>query len=159
LHAIQARISWISPGALNYVAVRMNLPPAEIHGVASFYAMFSLEPRARVVAHVCDDIACLSHGADKVCSELERALGPARNGALEGKATWQRSPCLGLCERAPAALISAAGETPKELVVAPASVTAIQTAIRHSVEQRLPSHPDVFQPKVSVPSGVTAANR
>src|SRR5262249_15530623 len=109
--------------------------------------------------HVCDDIACLSHGADKVCSELERALGPARNGALEGKATWQRSPCLGLCERAPAALISAAGETPKELVVAPASVTAIQTAIRHSVEQRLPSHPDVFQPKVSVPSGVTAANR
>src|SRR5262249_6629308 len=124
LHAIQARISSISPGALNYVAVRMNLPPAEIHGVASFYAMFSLEPRARVVAHVCDDIACLSHGADKVCSELERALGPARNGALEGKATWQRSPCLGLCERAPAALISAAGETPKELVVAPASVTA-----------------------------------
>ena len=57
LHAIQERIGWISPGALNYAALRLDVAPAEVHGVASFYAMFSLRPRPPVVAHVCDDIA------------------------------------------------------------------------------------------------------
>jgi NADH-quinone oxidoreductase subunit F len=159
LHAIQARIGWISPGALNYVAVRMNLPPAEIHGVASFYAMFSLEPRARVVAHVCDDIACLARGAEKLCGELETELGAAKNGACDGHATWLRSPCLGLCERAPAALISSAGENPKELVIAPASVSTIRTAIQDAVNRRLPSEPDSFQPRVSAPQATAAGNR
>src|SRR5256885_11256203 len=42
LHAIHSRIGWISPGALNYAALRLGLPPAEVHGVASFYGMFSL---------------------------------------------------------------------------------------------------------------------
>ena len=112
LHAIQSRIGWISPGAVNYVAMRMDLPPAEIYGVASFYAMFSLELRAPVVAHVCDDIACLARGAGRLCAELENALGPARQPASVNGAAWQRTPCLGLCERAPAALITASGEPP-----------------------------------------------
>ncbi len=77
LHAIQSHAGWISPGALNYVAVRMNLPPAEIYGVASFYAMFSLSPRAPIVAHVCDDIACLARGAGELCVQLEKNLGAA----------------------------------------------------------------------------------
>ena len=101
LHAIQARIGWISPGAVNFVAERMNLPPAEIYGVASFYQMFSLSPRAPVVAHVCDDLACLSMGAEKLCRELQRTVGPAGNGVSESSLTWLRVPCLGLCERAP----------------------------------------------------------
>ncbi len=62
---------------MNYVALRMNLPPAEIYGVASFYGMFSLAPRAPIVAHVCDDIACLTRGADKLCAEMEKKFGAA----------------------------------------------------------------------------------
>ena len=67
LHAIQARIGWISQGALNYAAERLGLPPAEVHGVASFYGMFSLEARPAAVAHVCDDIACMARGAEELC--------------------------------------------------------------------------------------------
>jgi len=63
LHAVQNRIGWISPGALNYISVRLDVAPAEVHGVASFYGMFSLSPRPAVVAHVCDDIGCLARGA------------------------------------------------------------------------------------------------
>ena len=37
---------WISPGALNYIARRLTVPPADVYGVATFYALFSLEPRA-----------------------------------------------------------------------------------------------------------------
>jgi len=112
LHAVQARMGWISPGALNYVAVRLDVAPAEVYGVASFYSMFALKPRPAVVAHVCDDIGCLVRGAEKLCSEMEGKLGP------EGGA-WVRSPCLGLCERAPAALVIAAGETPRVDALAP----------------------------------------
>ena len=118
LHAIQNRIGWISPGALNYVAVRMDVAPAEVYGVASFYGMFSLEPRPKIVAHVCDDIACVTQGSEKVCAELERNLGPADSPNSGGRAIWRRSQCLGLCERAPAALISSAGEKPAERALA-----------------------------------------
>ncbi|MBI1789731.1 MAG: NAD(P)H-dependent oxidoreductase subunit E [Acidobacteria bacterium] len=63
LHALQSRIGWISPGAVNHVAARLMIPPAEVFGVASFYGMFSLEPRPARAAQVCDDIACLIQGA------------------------------------------------------------------------------------------------
>ena len=139
LHAIQSRVGWISAGALNYVAVRMNLPPAEIYGVASFYEMFSLSPRAPIVAYVCDDIACLTRGADTVCAEMEKKFGTAGSPSAQDGVTWLRSPCLGLCERAPAALISAADENPRELAIAPANAKSIQSALHDAELGQLPS--------------------
>ena len=151
LHAVQARIGWISQGALNYVAQRLDVAPAEVHGVASFYGMFSLEPKPPVVAHVCDDIGCLAHGAEKVCKNLEAKLGPAGSPCLDGKATWQRSACLGACERAPAALVVAAGEKPRERVVAPADAVAVEALLRDAVAGKLPTEPDELITKLSVP--------
>ncbi len=151
LHAVQSHLGWISPGALNYVALRMNLPPAEIYGVASFYAMFSLSPRAPIVAHVCDDIACMAHGARELCSELEKSIGPAGSAGAQNRATWLRSPCLGLCERSPAALVSSAGETPGECIVAPATANTVQSAMRTAELGRLPSEPDTLDAKISAP--------
>jgi NADH-quinone oxidoreductase subunit F len=130
LHAIQSRVGWISAGAVNYVALQMNLPPAEIYGVASFYGLFSLVQRSLVVAHVCDDISCMTSGAREICSALQKMLGPAGVSDSTGQVTWLRSPCLGLCERAPAALITAAGETPVESVLAPATPQAIHSRLR-----------------------------
>ena len=46
LHAINSRVGWISPGALNYACSRLNLPPAEAFGVADFYGLFSMTPAA-----------------------------------------------------------------------------------------------------------------
>ena len=45
------------------IAERLDVAPAEIYGVASFYALFSLEPRPATVVHVCDDVACKARGA------------------------------------------------------------------------------------------------
>src|SRR5437764_12603839 len=75
LHAAQARRGWISEGALNHICERLSVPPAEAYGVASFYAMFSLQPRPPVVVHVCDDIACRMNAADRICADLERRVG------------------------------------------------------------------------------------
>jgi NADH-quinone oxidoreductase subunit F len=128
LHAVQARVGWISQGALGYVCRRLSIPPAEAYGVASFYALFSLSPRSRQVAHVCDDIACLTAGAHELCEELERTLGPPGEPSADGRSTWMRSPCLGLCDLAPAALIVSAGEEPSEWAVGPATPPGVAGA-------------------------------
>jgi NADH-quinone oxidoreductase subunit F len=151
LHAIQNRIGWISPGALNYVSLRLDIAPAEVHGVASFYGMFSLKPRAQVVAHVCDDVACVTRGSEELCAKLESALGPAGSPSPSGRAIWVRSQCLGLCERAPAALVSSAGEQSRDRVLAPASAEALQSLMNDAVEGRLAAEPDVLDVGTSVP--------
>src|SRR5215472_17612410 len=75
LHAVQSRFGWIPPGALDYICRRLTVPPAEAHGVVTFYHLFSLSPRPPAVAHVCDDIACRIKGAEAICAELDRRLG------------------------------------------------------------------------------------
>ncbi len=120
LEAVQARIGWISQGALNHVCRRLSVPPADAYAVATFYEMLSTVPRPPVVARVCDDIACRLAGSEAFCSDLERALGPAGEPALDGRATWVRAPCLGRCERGPVALFTVAGSAPETIATAPA---------------------------------------
>lgn len=151
LHAIQARVGWISRGAINYASLRLGLPPAEVYGVASFYHLFSLTERPAVVAHVCDDIACMTRGSDEICGQLESKLGPAGKPCMGGRATWLPSPCLGLCERAPAALVSAAGKTGRERVVAPATAESVHNLMRNAVDGKLPAEADELSVKASVP--------
>ncbi|MDX3728243.1 NAD(P)H-dependent oxidoreductase subunit E [Streptomyces caniscabiei] len=116
LHAINDRIGWISDGALDYLCRRLTVPPAEAYGVATFYAMFSVEPRPATVLHVCTDLACAAAGAADLCAGVEARLG------LGSGVSVQRSPCLGLCERAPAALAIRAGDPVRTAVAAPATV-------------------------------------
>ncbi|MFE5842757.1 NAD(P)H-dependent oxidoreductase subunit E [Streptomyces niveus] len=115
LHAVNDRVGWISEGALAYLCRRLTVPPAEAYGVATFYAMFALKPRPAKVLHVCTDLACAAKGSAQVCADLEERVGAA-GASAEGFA-WQSSPCLGLCERAPAALVLQAG-TPYDTVPA-----------------------------------------
>ncbi|WP_432131396.1 NAD(P)H-dependent oxidoreductase subunit E [Streptomyces tendae] len=105
LHALNDRVGWISEGALDYVCRRLTVPPAEAYGVATFYAMFSVRPRPATVLHVCTDLACTAAGASELCATVEARLGP------ESGVKVERSPCLGLCERAPATLTIRAGES------------------------------------------------
>ena len=76
LHAVSDAVGWISEGALNHIALTLSVPPAEIYGVATFYAMFSVEPRAPRVVHVCDDVACGPYGGEEIVDALTEALGP-----------------------------------------------------------------------------------
>ncbi|WP_426568031.1 NADH-ubiquinone oxidoreductase-F iron-sulfur binding region domain-containing protein [Streptomyces canus] len=114
LHAINDRVGWISEGALDYLCRRLTVPPAEAYGVATFYAMFSVRPRASTVLHVCTDLACTAAGARELCEGVVSGLGPGVH--------VERSPCLGLCERAPAVLAIRAGDPVRTAVSAPATV-------------------------------------
>lgn len=116
LHAINDRVGWISEGALDYLCRRLTVPPAEAYGVATFYAMFSVTPRPATVLHVCTDLACAAAGAPELCAGIEERLGLGNGVAVE------RSPCLGLCERASAALAIRAGDPVRTAVSAPTTV-------------------------------------
>ena len=96
LRAAQLRVGWVTEGALGYASRRLAVPPAEAYGVASFYALLALEERPADVTHVCNDLSCMLAGAE----------------VPEGA---HASPCLGLCERAPASYRTIAGEHPVEL--------------------------------------------
>ena len=130
LHAVQSRIGWISPGALNYVCRRLGVPPADAYGVASFYALFSLQKQPPTVIHVCDDIACKTQGADALCARLEAEFGPAGATDAAGRTTWKRSPCLGLCEKAPAALCQNADVGRSDFSLAPTDAAQVLAALQ-----------------------------
>jgi len=112
LHALKDRVGWISEGGLNYICERLTIPPAEAYGVASFYHMFSLKPRPKTVVYVCDDIACMCSGADELCAKLEKTVAREGEPYADGDSVWVRSPCLGMCNTAPAALVVQAGAPP-----------------------------------------------
>jgi NADH-quinone oxidoreductase subunit F len=125
LHGLQDEVGWISRGGLEYACRRLNLPPAEAYGVASFYDRFALDEQPALTVAVCDDIACKCAGADDLCRDLEAKFGPAGT-AREG-AAWHRSPCLGLCDHAPAAGVERTGPSGHhaEGRLAPASIDGV----------------------------------
>ena len=125
LHALQDRVGWISPGGLGELARRLDVPPAEAYGVASFYAMFALEDRPLRTVHVCADLACQTRGAGELLDALEAECGAGN---------FTPSPCLGLCERAPAVLVTEAGEPALEAVIAPAAAAEVAVAIRNGIQ-------------------------
>ena len=112
LHALQEHAGWISPGGLNYIARRLTIPPADVYGVATFYALFSVQPRAPRVLHVCDDVVCRCAGSESLIATLTEQVGPPDTD-VDGS-TWLPSPCLGQCDRAPAALVIESGQSPVE---------------------------------------------
>ena len=122
LRAAQDRVGWISEGALNYICQRLTVPPADAWGVATFYALFSTTPRPRQVIHVCDDIACKCRGADALIPKIIEALGPEHHAPAGdhvevSDVAWVRSPCLGMCDQAPAMLVQEFGPQLREELI------------------------------------------
>ena len=95
LHAVNDRVGWISPAAIDHIAERLDVSPAEIYGVVTFYGLFSTTERPQRQVHACVDLACRARGVTE--SSLPDGVHPA--------------PCLGMCDQAPAAFVTEAGES------------------------------------------------
>ena len=94
LHAVNDRVGWISPPAIDHIAERLDVSPAEIYGVVTFYGLFSTAERPERQVHACVDLVCRTRGVSE--DDLPAGVHP--------------SPCLGMCEQAPAAFVTEAGE-------------------------------------------------
>ena len=153
LQALQARIGWISEGGIGYVCDRLNVPPAEAWGVATFYALLATSPRPKRVVHVCDDIVCKCRGADGVIAALASVAGPSLDDAPHGSpvtigdgAVWMRSPCLGMCDQAPAALVTDAGEHPRERLLGRVTADRLASLVSGADPDAAPARPILQQP-------------
>lgn len=93
---------WISDGALQAVADKLNLPKLTVKAVASFYTMFHLEPVGKNVIEVCKTLSCKLNGADRIQKVLEETLNIKDGETTEdNEFTLLRCECLGACVNAP----------------------------------------------------------
>ncbi|MGB8984211.1 MAG: NAD(P)H-dependent oxidoreductase subunit E [Anaerolineales bacterium] len=105
LHAAQNVYGWISEPVAAEIARSLNVPLADVHGVIEFYSLFYNEPVGKRIIRVCTDQACALKDADGVLRGLcsRHGLEPGQT-TRDRSLTIEASPCLGLCEQAPAVL-------------------------------------------------------
>lgn len=108
LHECQAVFDgWLPRAAVERVAAALNLPVADVYGATEFYQMFYTEPVGRRIIRVCQDAPCAMAGADELINHLCRRLGIGPGETTpDGQYTLEAVRCLGLCDRAPAALVN-----------------------------------------------------
>jgi len=107
---IQTAYGYIGPEAVAAISHTLLVPMAEIYGVIEFYSLFHAEPTGETVIQICTDPSCGVAGADQVLQQLCARLGITPGETTpDGKYTVKACTCLGLCEHAPAALISQRG--------------------------------------------------
>jgi NADH-quinone oxidoreductase subunit F len=112
LHAAQKLYGWISEPTATEIAKALKVPLADVHGVIEFYSLFYNEPTSRHVIRVCTDVACALKDADGILNRLcsHHGLKPGQT-TEDLSLTIEPSPCLGLCEHAPVALVDDQAET------------------------------------------------
>jgi NADH-quinone oxidoreductase subunit E len=100
LHAAQEVHGWCSPQAIDEVAAVMQLTPAYLTAVATFYDMFSTVPKPPNDVYVCTNISCSLLGAD----EFFEAMLAAADG--DPDVDVRSFECLGACDIAPMASVN-----------------------------------------------------
>jgi NADH-quinone oxidoreductase subunit E len=107
LHLAQERHGgWLPREALEEVAEAMELTPADVQAVASFYDMYHLEPVGRHAIEVCTNLSCALVGAKEVVDAFERELGIAPGETTEdGAITFRLVECAGGCGYAPVVVV------------------------------------------------------
>lgn len=107
---------WLPPEAMREVAGYLELSPAEVEGVATFYTMYNKEPVGKFHIEVCHNIVCMVRGADDLIDHIGDKLGIARGETTtDRKFTLNTAECLGACANAPCLMI---GDTYYEDVTA-----------------------------------------
>ena len=102
LHMCQRRGGWITPEAEEWIAERLGLAPAYVHGVLTFYTMFRTEQTGENVIYLCTSLSCMLRGCDRVLDHIRERLGVETGGTTEdGKFTLLTAECLGSCGTAP----------------------------------------------------------
>jgi NADH-quinone oxidoreductase E subunit len=98
----QEEFGWLSTDALAYVAELLELSPAFVASVASFYTMYYKRPMGRHHVQVCTNLSCALVGADRIVDCLRERLGIDVGGtSADGKFSLSAVECLASCGTAP----------------------------------------------------------
>ena len=98
LRLAQEEHRWLSPEVIRDVADALELTPAYVKSVASFYDQFHLAPIGEHLVEVCTNVSCAVVGAQQVVEAFEHELGcRAGETSDDGKVTLRAVECLGGC--------------------------------------------------------------
>ncbi len=107
LYLVQAQLGYVTATAMRYVAGLLEITPADVEDVVSFYTMFYTKPVGRFVLQVCRTLSCALNGAGRVTEELSAKLGIAPGQTdPTGTFTLLEVECLGACDRAPVVMVN-----------------------------------------------------
>lgn len=121
LQAIQHEYQYLPEEVLTFVATSLDIPPARVFGVATFYAHFALEPKGKHVIRICDGTACHVKQSLPILSAIHEKLGTSEKQKTTGDLlfTVETVACLGACGLAPVVVIDEqvyGGMTPERAV-------------------------------------------
>jgi [NiFe] hydrogenase diaphorase moiety large subunit len=105
--AVQSKYGCVSSPALDLIAQAVGIPRVEVEGLVSFYSFLSVKPKGNVVIRLCNDVIDEMFGAERVARAFTEELG-IRFGETtpDGKISLEHTPCIGMCDQAPAALVN-----------------------------------------------------
>ncbi|MHC4714427.1 MAG: NADH-quinone oxidoreductase subunit NuoE family protein [Planctomycetota bacterium] len=107
LQDINAKYKWLPPGAVRRVSEALGMPLSRVLRIATFYNMFSLEPRGKHLIRICMGTACHVKGSTRILESLGRELDLEGGGTTEDKRfTLEAVRCLGCCGLAPVVTIN-----------------------------------------------------
>ena len=107
LREVQDRYRCIAPSTMDHIAAATDLTRIAVEGVASFYSFLSLTPKGRVTIRICDDIVDRFSGLSGVIEAFEAVLGiKVGQTSADGAFSLEVTPCIGMCDQAPAAMIN-----------------------------------------------------
>ncbi|MBI2505785.1 MAG: NAD(P)H-dependent oxidoreductase subunit E [Candidatus Latescibacteria bacterium] len=105
--AVQERFGGVSGEAAQMIARQVGVQRGEVASMVSFYSFLSAQPKGKVVIRLCDDIIDQFHGAGRVAQVLSEELGIGFGQTTpEGHITLEYTPCIGMPDQAPAALVN-----------------------------------------------------
>jgi NADH-quinone oxidoreductase E subunit len=105
LYVAQEQFGHVGDEAQELVAATLGLPPAHVHGVATFYTMFNKQPVGRYHLQVCTNVSCMLCGASDVMARAQRKLG-LKPGETDGLFTLSEVECLAYCGTGPAVQVN-----------------------------------------------------
>jgi NADH-quinone oxidoreductase E subunit len=107
LYLVQEQEGYLTANGMRHVASILEMTPAEVEDVATYYVMFFREPVGKYVLQVCRTLSCALNGAERVTEALSEKLG-IKVGETDpsGMFTLLEFECLGACDRAPIVMVN-----------------------------------------------------
>jgi len=106
LRKCQEVVGYLPVEMMEYIATGMNLARSDVYGVASFYALFSFEPKGRHTVKVCTGTACYVKGIKEVIARICKEFDLEEGGtSADRRFSLEGVRCLGACGLAPVMVV------------------------------------------------------
>jgi NADH-quinone oxidoreductase subunit E len=157
LHLCQDQNGWISDEVVDWLAHRLDLPPAHVKGVVTFYTLFNQRPVGKHQLWVCRTLPCALRGAGDVLAHCEKRLGiKAGETTSDGKVTLRTAECLASCGTAPMVQVDRDYHENLTLERLDQILTALQEGLPLTVQTPRPTAGSAAAPVSARPQGSTA---